>query len=356
MTLNEIRNRIHKADETASRMAMEHWRHVGKPLYALGKLEDAVNQIAGIQGTPDICIDRRALIIMCADNGVVKEGVSQTGQEVTALVTANFKKGVSCAAIMAKMADCEVIPVDIGVASFVEGVTREEDKVSCGTKDFLEEPAMTRDEVLKAINVGIRKVKEAKDRGVNLLLTGEMGIGNTTTSSAVLSVLLGCPVEEVTGKGAGLSDAGLLRKIEVIKQGIERHQPDPKDPVDVLSKVGGLDIAGLAGVFLGGAVYHVPVIIDGLISSVAALCAVRLIPEAEDYILASHVSKEPAGMMVLNTLHKSPLITADMCVGEGTGAAALLPLLDMGVKIYREMASFSEIAVEEYRDFRKEEA
>ncbi len=352
LTIQEIIARIQPADRQAMQEAKEHWRHIGKPLYSLGKLEDAVIRLAGIRKTADVQLKKRRLVIMCADNGVVKEGVSQTGQEVTATVTGNFKKGVSTVALMAGMADCEVVPVDIGVAVDVEGVTVPEDKVSYGTEDFLLQPAMTREEALKAINIGIRKAEQAKIDGMDILLTGEMGIGNTTTSSAVLSVMLKRSVEEMTGYGAGLSDEGLLRKIRVIKEGIEKHQPDNTDPVDVLRKVGGLDIAGLMGLCLGGAIYHIPVLLDGLITGAAAVLAVSLCPLVKEYLFASHVSKEKAGMAVLDALGLSPLIIADMCVGEGSGAVAALPLLDMGLLVYQKMATFDDIRVEEYEDFK----
>lgn len=175
-----------------------------------------------------------------------------------------------------------------------------------------------------------------------------MGIGNTTTSSAVAAVLLSVPVPEVTGRGAGLSSEGLQKKIAVIENAIEKYQPRKEDPVDVLSKVGGLDIAGLSGVFLGGALYHVPIVIDGFISSVAALCAARMVPDAREYFLPSHVSKEPAGAMLLKALDFSPLLTCDMSLGEGTGAVAVLPILEMGLQVYREMATFESAKIEQY--------
>ena len=197
--------------------------------------------------------------------------------------------------------------------------------------------------------VGIRQVKEKKEAGYAILATGEMGIGNTTTSSAVAAVLLNEEAETVTGKGAGLSSDGLKRKIRVIREAIEKQKPEQQDVIDALSKVGGLDIAGLMGVFLGGAMYRIPVVIDGFISAVAALCAVRLVPEAAGYILPSHVSKEPAGQLVLDALGMSPLLTCDMCLGEGSGAVAVMPLLEMGLQVYRKMGTFSEMDIEQYQ-------
>lgn len=181
-----------------------------------------------------------------------------------------------------------------------------------------------------------------------MIATGEMGIGNTTTSSAVASVLLGQPVEFVTGRGAGLSDEGLRRKIRVIQTAVEKNRPDPQDPLSVLAKLGGFDIAGMAGLFLGGAVYRVPIVIDGFISSIAALLAAKICPLSREYMLPSHVSKEPAGRMVLEELGLKPVVTAELCLGEGTGALTLFPLLDMAHKVYAEMSTFTQIHMEPY--------
>ena len=185
-------------------------------------------------------------------------------------------------------------------------------------------------------------------KGCDIVATGEMGIGNTTTSSAVASVLLQKPVEQMTGRGAGLSTEGLLKKRKVIEHAVALHEPCPQEPLDVLAKVGGFDLAGLAGIYLGGAALGIPVVADGFISSVAALAAVKMCPVVGDYILASHVSKEPASALVLEALHKSPSLTCDMCLGEGTGAVALFPLLEMGLHIYENMSTFSQIEIEDY--------
>ena len=349
MTVEEIRESIKPLNENAMADARAHWLTVAKPLFALGKLEEAVTQMAGIRGTANYEIKKKALIIMCADNGVVEEGVTQTGQEVTAQVTENFTRAMSSACIMAQIAGCDIVPVDIGVARDVTGVTKPEEKVAYGTKNFAKEPAMTKEQVLSAIHVGIQKVKECKEAGYDLIATGEMGIGNTTTSSAVSAVLTGRDVEEMTGRGAGLSSEGLIRKKNVIREAIALHKPDASDVVDVLSKVGGLDIAGLTGVFLGGAIYHIPVLIDGFISETAALCAVKLAPQAGGYILPSHVSKEPAGHLILDALGKSPLLTCDMCLGEGTGAVAAMPLYEMGLAVYQKLGSFAEMDIDQYK-------
>lgn len=349
MTIEQIQEQIKPANKTSIEKAKARWMSIAKPLFSLGKLEEAVIKMAGIKGTDDYELRKKGLITMCADNGVVAEGVTQTGQDVTAIVADNFTKGATSVCAMCDVAHVDIFPIDIGMVVDVPSVTKPELKVAYGTKNFVQEPAMTKEEALKAIEIGIQQVKEKKDAGYDILATGEMGIGNTTTSSAVAAVLLGKEVPEVTGRGAGLSSEGLERKIKAIETAIEKHQPDPTDPVDVISKVGGFDIAGLTGVFLGGAMYGVPIVIDGFISAVAALCALRISENARDYMMPSHVSKEPAGHMVLDALGLSPLLTCDMCLGEGSGAIAVIPVLEMGLQVYRQMGTFEDIKVEQYQ-------
>lgn len=346
MTLEEYAKEIKPIDKNAMAACEKRWDSIAKPLKSLGKIETNLIQIAGIQRTPAIHTGKKALVVMCADNGVVAEGVTQTGQEVTAIVAENFLDEKSCAAIMCKDTGTDIFPIDIGMA--VDTPRVEKRKVAYGTKNIAKEPAMTRQEAEQAMETGIQVVRELKEQGYDIIATGEMGIGNTTTSSAVASVLLHQPVEKVTGRGAGLDSAGLRRKIEVIKQAIKLHQPNPEDAADVVAKVGGFDIAGLMGVYLGGAIYGIPVVADGFISVVAALAAIHLEPLVQDYVLASHVSKEPAGAMLLEAIGKSPSLTCDMCLGEGTGAVALFPLLDMGVHIYEKMSTFAQIEIEDY--------
>lgn len=340
-------------DRIAAEKAAFRWSKVAKPLGSLGVLEDDIIRIAGMTGSAAVRIDKKALVIFCSDNGVVEEGVTQAGQEVTAAVTANFTRGDSCACLMAEKAGADVFPVDIGVACEI-GETGEahpltDRKIRRGTSNFVKEPAMTGREVLLAVLAGIDMVRNLKDKGYQIIATGEMGIGNTTTSSAVASVLLGADPAEVTGRGAGLSSEGLERKILAIRKGLGLHRPDPENGLDVLAKVGGFDLAGLAGVFLGGAIYHIPVIIDGFISAAAAAAAVAIRRTAADYMLAAHVSAEPAGRRMLGFLGKKPAIEAGMCLGEGTGAVALFPLLDMTLAVYEKMCTFSDMEIEEYK-------
>lgn len=347
MTVQDVVSRICAADAAAMRAAQKKWDSVCKPLGSLGELEHIVTRMAGMFGTEDFSIEKKAVAIMCADNGIVEEGVTQSAQHMTAVVSANMARRRSSVCKMARVAGAEIYPVDIGIAESVELPGLAQKKIRSGTRNFTKEPAMTRQETEQAIAVGVETAKTLYDDGVRLIATGEMGIGNTTTSAAVLCALLGCPVELVTGRGAGLSDAGLQKKIDVIKTGLSLHRPDAHDGVDVLSKVGGLDLAGLCGVFLGGAMLRVPVVIDGLISAAAALSAATICPNAKDYMLASHLSAEPAGKAVMQALGLTPVIQAGMRLGEGTGAVALMPILDMAMAVYHG-DTFDDVQVEAY--------
>ena len=331
-------------DEAARAAAHAHWASLAKPLGGLGGLETTIEDAAALTGSAKLDISRRAVLVLCADNGVVAQGVSQTDSSVTRAVAENLAARRTSVCRMAQTARCEVVPVDMGIAGDpVPGVL--DCRIAPGTADFTLGPAMSRAEAVEAIGKGIRLVQEQKKAGVGLLATGEMGIGNTTTSSAVAAVLLGQPVEVMTGRGAGLSDEGLARKIDAIHRGIAKNQPDSADALDVLAKLGGFDIAGLCGVFLGGALEGVPVLADGFISCVAALCAVRLCPAAAKAVFASHCSTEPAAKLVLDALNKKALITAGLHLGEGTGAVAAIPLWDMALAVYDGCYSFEESLV-----------
>lgn len=339
---------VKQIDKAARAGAVKRWNSIAKPLHSLGVFEDIVTDIAGIQGTLNVDISKRCVLVMCADNGVVCEGVTQTGQEVTAIVTENFVKGETSVCAMARRVKADVVPVDVGVARDVAGVINK--KIAYGTKNMLREKAMTREEAQKAVQVGIDCVGELAKKGYKIIATGEMGIGNTTTSSAVASVLLDKDASEVTGRGAGLSSEGVRRKTEVIRQSIALHKPDKNDVFDVLSKVGGFDIAALAGAFIGGAVHGVPIVIDGFISAAAALCAYNLCPESRDFMIASHVSGESVSEEILKLLGKKAPIDAGMCLGEGTGAVMLFAALDMALSVYNEMATFGDIKIDEYKE------
>ena len=319
-TLKTLLEGITPPDEAARAAAHAHWASLAKPLGGLGALETTLESAAALTGSAALDLSKRAVLVLCADNGVVAQGVSQTDQSVTRTVAENLAARRTSVCQMARTARCEVVPVDMGMAGEpVPGVRN--CRVASGTTDFTQGPAMRREQAVEAV---------AK------------GIGNTTTSSAVAAVLLGQPVERMTGRGAGLSDEGLARKIHAIQRGIAVNQPDPDDALDVLAKLGGFDITGLCGVFLGGALEGVPVLMDGFISGVAALCAVRLCPAAAKAVFASHCSSEPAARLVLEALGKAPLITAGLHLGEGTGAVAAIPLWDMALAVYRNCYSFAD--------------
>lgn len=346
MNLQETLQKIKPLNEKAMESSREHWNSIAHPLHSLGKLEDMVVQIAGIIGTPEVCVNKRVLIPMCADNGVVEEGVTQTGQEITALVAENFLQEKAASSIMCKSVHCDMFPVDVGVARDVRIFNR---KIAYGTKNMAKEPAMTRNQAIQAIEVGIEMAQMMKEKGYQMIATGEMGIGNTTTSSAVASVLLEIPVEKMTGRGAGLSTEGLNRKIAVIKKAIALHKPNKLDAIDVLTKVGGFDLAAISGLFLGGAALQLPVLIDGVISATGALAASVICPLAKDYMIATHVSKEPAGTFLLEAMGKEAPLHCDMCLGEGTGALNLFPLLDTGLAVYHQMGDFGNWGMEAYQ-------
>ena len=350
MNLEEALKNIKQIDNNARSASESRWLSVVKPLFSLGSLEKAVTQIAGIKGEPFFALNNKTLVIMCADNGVVKEGISQCGSEITCTVAKSFINKKSSVCIMAERAGVKVLPVDIGMADDIENIKNI--KFAYSTQNIADGPAMTRQQCIAAIENSIDIVGELKKNGCDIILTGEMGIGNTTTASAVTSIMLDKEPEDVTGKCAGLAAEGLLHKIEVIKKAIFVNRPDRNDPIDVISKVGGFDIAGMTGLFIGGAVYGIPIVIDGFISSVAALSAVRLDKRVKNFILPSHVSNEPAGKMLLDELGLKAFINCGMFLGEGSGAVALMPLLDMAVDVYSKLGTFDKWEHDSYKVLR----
>ena len=347
---HQIVSGIHPADVVTKGNAQKKWNSIAKPLHSLGKLEDHIMQIAALTGDTDVNLNRKALIVMCADNGVVEEGVTQTGQEVTAIVAENFLTCNTSAAIMCKKAGVDIFPIDIGMAADTK-VPRY--KTANGTANMTKGPAMTRMQALQAILTGIHQVKEKKEAGYKIIATGEMGIGNTTTSSMLVAALTGRTAEEVTGRGAGLNDAGLLRKQQVIAQALEKYEKEIRSEhaLSMLAAFGGLDIAGMAGVCIGGALYHVPVVLDGLISSVAALVAERIVPGVREFVLPSHLSKEPAAKWIAEELNLHPVIDAGLGLGEGTGAVMLFSLLDLALALYEDQTTFDTMEIAQYERY-----
>ena len=330
----------------AGEQAQERWDHVAKPLHSLGRLEDLVVKIAQIQQSADVRIEKRCALVFCADHGVVAEGVTQSSSEVTALVAQSIAEGTANINLMAAVAHADVLAVDMGMLHPVKGTV--DRRIADGTRNMAQMSAMAREQALQALEAGAELVGEMKSKGYQIIATGEMGIGNTTAAAALACVLLDCTPEEITGRGAGLSDEGLLRKQDAIRRAITVNQPDPKDPVDVLAKLGGFEIAGMAGAFLGGMKYGVPIIIDGVISAVAALIAARIHPRAKAFMLPSHMSREPAMARIAAELDLQPVLHADMALGEGTGAVALLPLVDMALNVYHGTHTFDDLGMDAY--------
>ncbi len=335
-------------DAQACLAAQQRWDGVAKPLHSLGKMEDMLCRIAAIQQSAELRLSPRCVLVFCADHGVVAEGVSQSGQEVTSLVARSIAEGSANINLMASAAQAEVFAVDMGMAQPVDHPAMLRRRIAPGTKNMAVEPAMTRRQAEQALQAGVDLVGDMKSRGYAMVATGEMGIGNTTASAAIASVLLSLPVEQLTGRGAGLSNAGLERKISAICRAIEVNRPDPADPIDLLAKLGGFEIAAMAGAFLGGMSHRMPIVIDGVISAVAALIALRIAPEAGAFMLPSHMSREPAGRLVMAALGLEPVIDAGMALGEGTGAVMLFPLLDMAQRVYGGSHSFGSLGMDAY--------
>lgn len=334
---------IDKPDEGIRENVKDIWDGIAKPLKGLGQFERIFAQIGAITGTTHIDISKKAVIVMCADNGIVEEGVTQYGQEMTSIIATSMVMKDTSVCKMARVAGADILPVDIGINRENEIEDLIQRNISHGTRNFKKEPAMSQEDALKAIEIGIAMVADCKEQGYSLVATGEMGIGNTTTSSAMTAALLQCRVEDVTGMGAGLSRDGLNHKVEVINEALDNYNFHKSETLRILATVGGYDIAGLVGVFIGGALYHIPVVMDGVISGVAALTAERLVPGVKDYIIPSHMSKEPAAIKIMEELGLHPVIQAEMALGEGTGAVMMFSLLDMALSLYDNPVTFEDI-------------
>lgn len=343
--LQETIATIPSLDEDAMRQTQLHLDDLTKPSGSLGKLEKIAVQLAGITGNALPQVDATRVVLFAADHGVVDERVSAFPQDVTAAMVLNFLKGGAAVNVFARQASAQICLVDIGMKDTIKHPDLVQRKVKAGTDNFCLGPAMTREEAVSALEIGISMARKAQDEGTQLLATGEMGIGNTTASSALASVLADLPVEDVVGSGTGLDARGIERKIDAIKRGIALNHPDNEDPLDALAKVGGLEIAGLAGLILGAAYAQLPIIIDGFISSVAALVAYKLAPASKNFMLASHASAEPGHQQVLRAIGLEPMIWLDMRLGEGTGAVLMMHLVEAAILVLKEMATFSEAGI-----------
>lgn len=368
--LEKLSGSITNTSEKHREIAKRHWDNIAKPLDSLGEFEKIFQKLSAIFESEIPYINKKCITVMCADNGIVEEGISQSGKEVTLAVAKSMAMGTSSISVLCRACNSQLMVVDMGIDSFDTkmysmGVFNY--KLMHGTNNFIKEKAMPFDISLRAVLTGIKMVENLKSKGISIIGTGEMGIGNTTTSSALSAAILNLPVKEVTGRGAGLNDVKLQKKIEIIEKGINKYGfrdsnflDSVKDKnfdiriipiLDLLSSVGGLDIAALTGIFLGGAIYKLPIVIDGVISEIAALLAYFINPISKEYMIASHLSREPVAVSIFEILDLQPVINASLSLGEGSGCAMLFPLLDLISEIYTKNASFSDIKIEEYKRF-----
>ncbi len=341
---------IQPLDRMAMQAARERQDRLTKPRGSLGRLEDLATRIAGITSQARPRLERPAVIVMAADHGIARQGVSAYPAEVTPQMVLNFLDGGAAINVLARHSGAQVVVVDMGIAAELPA---HQDLRQCtiapGTADFSCEPAMSHAQARRAVEAGILVVSDAIGSGIDLVATGDMGIGNTTASSAIVAALSGRPVAEVTGRGTGIDDAGLAHKIALIERALTLHRPDPDDGLDVLAKVGGFEIGGLAGVMLGAAASRVPVLVDGFISGAAALLAATLAPAVQPYLIAAHRSVERGHEAVFRRLDLHPLLDLDLRLGEGSGAALGISLCQAACKLLDEMATFDEAGVSKKR-------
>ena len=356
----------------------KHWDRIAKPLDGLGKFEYITARIGAIKGQKDFSLAKKAVLVFCSDNGIVEEGVSQSPSDVTLRVMNNMLRGKSSMAVMAKGIGAKTYIVDIGVDCSLEDILPEKDrddsakfldcKVRRGSRNFAKEPAMTEEETKKAIQIGIDLVGKLSEEGMDIIALGEMGIGNTTTSSAVSAAITGKPVELLVGRGAGLDDEGLKRKREIISRALEKYNiflneadriidaGTKSKALHVLQCMGGFDLAALTGAVIGGAVHHVPIVLDGVITMTAAFVASKIAPGCLQYGILSHKGKEPAVEILEEELIKAgarcnSTIQASMALGEGSGAVMMLSLLDLAMEVYHNAAVFEDLTMEQYTRF-----
>lgn len=345
---------ISPANNKAANSAKEKIDNLTKPIGSLGALEDIAIKLAGIHGGLKQVEYKKNIIIMCADNGVIGENVSNCPQEVTHIVTNNLTKEITGLSALSSFVGCDRTVIDIGVKGKFNNPQVNDYKLMHGTNNIATGPAMSRETTIKAIKVGISTVDELAQKGYNMFGTGEMGVGNTTTSAAVLSVLEDIDVDLVTGKGSGLTDKQYIHKKDVIKKAISLNKPNKDDVIDVISRVGGLDIAGLCGCFIGAAKNKLPIVIDGFIASVAALCAFHMSPYIKDYTFPSHLSDEPGSILAMEALGLKPMLHLNLRLGEGSGCPLAFAIIESAPYTMLNMGTFEEAKVnkETYIDIR----
>lgn len=343
-------------DDAAARAARVRWDRISKPLDALGDFETLVCRLAAIQGDARPVVKPRAAVVMCGDNGVIAEGVSQCGSEATVAVAAALGRGESSASVLGRAADVRVVPIDVGIASDapIPGVVSA--KIAPGTKNFAVEPAMTEEETLRAIGVGFDAARDLAAQGIRALAAGEMGVGDTTTATAILCATLGLDPDAFVGRGAGLDDAGLARKRRTISAALARYDfsgiADEKErALAILRTFGGFEIAALVGLCVGGAVCRVPVFLDGLVTAVAALIAERIAPEVRERLVATHAGREKGIAVALQKLELTPFVAGNVSFGEGAGAIMSFPILDVALSFFENASTFDDVKLAQYRRF-----
>ncbi|MBM7854347.1 nicotinate-nucleotide--dimethylbenzimidazole phosphoribosyltransferase [Desulfohalotomaculum tongense] len=345
--LQDTVGNIKPLDTNAMQKVKERLDNLTKPVGSLGALEDMAVRLAGIQRSVNLDVGSKAVVVCAADHGVAEEGVSAFPPEVTGQMVINFLNGGAAINVLSRAVGASVVVADVGVNGIpVNHPDLINMRVKNGTDNFTRGPAMSRAEAVAALEAGIKLAQQQVQRGTKVLATGEMGIGNTTASSAVLAAISGLSPDQVTGRGTGVSDRSLAVKRDVIARGLAVNNPDPEDGIDVLAKVGGLEIGALAGLILGGAAFGVPVVVDGFISGAAALVAYKIAPRCKDYMFGSHLSEEPGHRVMVEMLELKPVLRMGMRLGEGTGAVLVFPLLDAAVKVLKEMATFEELAAQ----------
>jgi nicotinate-nucleotide--dimethylbenzimidazole phosphoribosyltransferase len=342
--------KITELDYALMSKAQARLDNLTKPQGSLGRLEELAKLIVGITGKESPELKRKVIFTLAADHGVAEEGVSAYPKEVTAQMVYNFLNGGAAINVLARHAGARVVVVDMGVAIEIQNSKFKiqnfrDKKINFGTKNFAKGPAMSRDEAVRAIEAGIEIFEEEANAGIDIIGTGDMGIANTAASAAIAAVFTGVAVEEIAGRGTGIDDAALKHKIAVIKKALAANKPDPKDAIDVLSKVGGFEIAGLSGIILAAAARKVPVVIDGFISGAAALIVYHLEPKVKNYLIASHSSAEKGHRIMLTHLGLKPILDLNLRLGEGTGAALAMSIIEAAVKILKEMATFQSASV-----------
>lgn len=348
--IDDVLEAIEPVDASYYVKAQARLDNLTKPKGSLGRLEEIASRIVAVKQSLKPSLKRKVIFTMAGDHGICEEGISAYPQEVTPQMVFNFLRAGAGINVLARHVGAEVIVVDMGVAHKfeIQNPKFKDKKVNFGTKNFAKEPAMTREQVHKALIGGIEAFQEAHlQEKIDIVGVGDMGIGNTTPSSAIVAAITGEDVELVTGRGTGINGEAFTRKIEVIKRALTLHSPDPDDPVDVLSKVGGFEIGGIAGVVLAAASEKVPVVIDGFIASCGALIAFKMCPKVKDYLIAAHQSVEAGHMAILQYINLRPLLNLEMRLGEGTGAALGIGLVEVAVRVFNEMATFSEAGVSE---------